>query len=271
MGSLKDVYCGLKSEFGRIEAAALIEHFYNLSFNDVVNSPDRSVDEAVVEKAAVRRREGYPLQYIIGEWEFYGYRFLVGEGVLIPRQDTETLVDCALEKIPENAVCLDICSGSGCIPIAVCGQRNDVTFYAVEKSPAAFKYLKMNNHLYGDKIHIINCDALVPDFKMPYFDVITANPPYLSEADMKSLQKEVSFEPEEALLAEDNGYYFYKRISEIYKNKLKNNGWLIFEIGIGMHEKVSEILKNNGFSDICQIRDMCGIIRVVCGKYKRGR
>ncbi len=218
----------------------------------------------IVEK----RVSGYPLQYIIGEWDFYDVTLKVGEGVLIPRQDTETLVDEALKllKDVENPRVLDLCSGSGAIIIAVKNNKDGV-YFALEKEEKALRFLRENVSRYGG-IEVVSAD-LFEEKAVNHFsdlDMITANPPYLTEKDMLSLQKEVEHEPKEALFGGEDGLLFYRFISENYIAALKNGGHLLFEVGATQADDVLEIMKKSGFKNCVKIKDLCGIDRVCVGE-----
>ena len=214
-----------------------------------------------------RRLSGEPLQYILGEWEFYGLPFKVGEGVLIPRQDTETLVDVSLSFLEKRSrterKTLDLCAGSGCIGIALAKlAAAEVT--SVEKSPQAFAYLKENTALNGIEVNAVLGDVLTDDTVRGEFDLIVSNPPYLTESDMRSLQKEVEFEPKAALYGGSDGMDFYKRILEIYPKKLKSGGMIAVEIGMGQEVSVSAIFRENGLQPRLE-KDLRGIYRIVHG------
>lgn len=214
-----------------------------------------------------RRLSGEPLQYIIGEWEFYGLPFKVGEGVLIPRQDTETLVDVSLHFLENRGrterKTLDLCAGSGCIGIAL-AKLSAAEVTCVEKSPQAFAYLKENITLNGVEVNAVLGDVFTDDTVCGEFDLIVSNPPYLTESDMRSLQKEVEFEPKSALYGGSDGMDFYKRILKIYSKKLKIAGMVAVEIGMGQEVSVSEIFRENGLEPQLE-KDLCGIYRVVYG------
>ncbi len=272
--TLGELYSSIKSELNANEAAALIGHFIGASRADIAVNPLKPVAEkqrADIQNAVRRRKKGEPLQYIIGCWEFYGGEFFVGEGVLIPRQDTETLCDQALDILPHGAKVLDLCAGSGCIAVTLKAEREDLTVYAVEKYPAAFGYLKKNISHNRVDVKAFGADALYPE-NLPDdfydFDMIVSNPPYLTADDMKSLQTEVEFEPETALYGGDNGLYFYEQLTRIWKGRLKSGGVLMYEIGAGQENAVESILKQNRFENGCHKRDICGIIRVVYGVKK---
>lgn len=216
-----------------------------------------------------KRSEGFPLQYILGEWEFYGLPFKVGEGVLIPRPDTETLVDVVLNycKGKSNLKIIDLCSGSGCIAVSL--EKNTVgsEVYAVELSDIAFEYLKSNIALNNSSVKAVKANVLSEDTAKLFSnaDVIVSNPPYLTGMDMKQLQKEVSFEPEMALYGCDDGLEFYRKIPEIWGKVLKKDGLVAFEIGMGQEDDVSSFLSRNNIYNISTANDLAGIKRVVYG------
>ncbi len=219
---------------------------------------------AAVCEFAKKRCEGYPLQYLLGSWEFYGERFEVGEGVLIPRPETELLVDIALRRGKIENVA-DICSGSGCLAVTL-SKRISGYAYAVELSREAEKYLRRNIEINGCKnVQVIIADALSFDGELPSLDVIVCNPPYLTGDEMKVLQKEVEFEPSMALYGGEDGLEFYRIIPKVWKKHLKDGGELIFEIGCSQGDAVAKILKENGFRDVEVHKDFAGNDRVVCG------
>lgn len=217
-----------------------------------------------------RRAGGEPLQYILGEWEFYSLPIKVGEGVLIPRQDTETLVDTAIEifKSKSGIDVIDLCSGSGCIGLAIEKNLDVKKLVLVENSADAVEYLKENVKLNNSNAEIVKGSVLDDAVVERLFnaDLIVSNPPYLSSKDMEHLQREVEFEPKDALFGGDDGLDFYRDITRIFNNKLKVGGWLMFETGIEQGKEVSEILTNSGYKNVMIIKDLCGVDRVVIGE-----
>ncbi len=210
-----------------------------------------------------RRANGEPLQYIVGEWSFFGREYKVGPGVLIPRADTEVLVETAISCARQSGVnnAADLCAGSGCIGISLSCEL-DIPVDCYEKSEDAFSYLQENI-----KKNSADCKAVLWDVcaeSTGMYDMIVSNPPYLTKADMEDLQREVSFEPAMALYGEaEDGLSFYRTITKRWKSSLKPGGWLLYEIGMGQHDDVAAILEQNGFIEICTKKDLCGIIRVV--------
>lgn len=224
--------------------------------------------ETAAKDLLKKRLSGEPLQYILGEWEFFGLPFKVGPGVLIPRPDTEIVVETALKLLrgQKNPKALDVCAGSGCIGVALavhCGA--EVTF--IEKSPDAIRFLKENVALNEVNAKIVECDVLQsPDFgtKEP-IDLIVSNPPYIRSDVIESLSVEVKREPKMALDGGDDGLKFYREITKKAAVALKENGQLVFEIGFDQAKEVTEILRLNGFKDINTIKDYGGNDRVVYG------
>ncbi len=260
-------------EAAQLESRLLVEHVLKLP-HPTLFFPDGTMTQeqlTQLENLTQRRCQHEPLQYLLGSWEFFGLEFLVGAGVLIPRQDTETLVETVLPlRKDTTATCLlDLCSGSGCIPAAIAAHLACVTGDAVELSEQALPYLRKNLKRYAPQMQIHHADALYPHKALlkKRYDIITCNPPYLTAEDMAELQPEVAFEPETALYGGDDGLTFYHRLTPIWKTCLKDGGWLVYEVGMGQGEAVRQILERHGMK-ACRVQyDLCGIDRVVLGKY----
>lgn len=220
-----------------------------------------------IRKLIRKRAEQYPLQYLLGEWEFFGYPFKTGEGVLIPRPDTETLVERVIkiccEKNKKAPIIADLCSGTGCIAVTLKKEIPDAEIYAVELSDNALEYLRQNVVLNNADIHIIKGDVLSNKTieQIPEADIIVSNPPYLTSEEMNNLQTEVSFEPSMALFGGTDGLDFYRIITDMWKNILKKGGFIAYEFGFGQHDAVKRILYENGFANIILSKDTAGIIR----------
>lgn len=255
------------SESPSFEAFELLAGCAGLSRTQVLTGSFELSGEQVqtIDAALLRRLNGEPLQYILGEWTFYGRPFSVGEGVLIPRADTETLVEAALSlaSAVEKPHIADLCAGSGCIAVTLARELSGSSVDAFEKSGEAYSYLTRNIARHGAAVRPFLFDVCASSAGL--YDMIVSNPPYLSAADMARLQKEVSFEPAMALAGGADGLDFYRIITRRWKPNLKNGGALLYEVGAGQSDSVSAILSENGFSDICTWRDLCGIIRVVGG------
>ena len=224
---------------------------------------------------AERRSTGYPLQYILGEWEFYGLTFRLSENVLIPRPDTETLIENVLEicrrqgmKSPKIA---DLCSGSGCIAITLKKMLPDAEVSAVELSDGAVDIIKENSALNSADIKIIKGDVLKAETAAMFrdMDIIVSNPPYVTAEEMAQLQKEVRYEPEMALYGGEDGLDFYRAMTALWKNSIAENGWLLYEYGDGQHSDVEKILIDNNFNNITLTRDLAGIFRTASAQNRR--
>lgn len=257
-------------ESARFESRQLVKALLSVDDRAILENRRevRPEDLQKFEAAAEKRISGYPLQYLLGEWEFFSLPFAVGEGVLIPRQDTETLCEYALSRLAgkENAKIIDLCSGSGCIAITVEHYApGEVQVFALEKSRAAIGYLRQNLEKNRSGVTLLEDDALFPKTEERDFDMILSNPPYLSGEDMERLQAEVSHEPEMALYADRDGYLFYEELTALWKGRLKPGGILAYEVGAGQADRVEEILQENGFVGTEQVFDLCGIPRVVAG------
>lgn len=257
----------------RMEASLLIEKVTGFKKHELAILGYKIASQEQIEqisKLIERRKSGEPLQYIVGEWEFYGLNFKVGKGVLIPRQDTETLIDVVIEELKssENPCIVDLCSGSGCIAVTLDKNLKDSQIFAVELSDEAIPFLNENIAYNNSDVKVVAGDVLDENIlcSFPQFDCIVSNPPYLTENDMVVLQKEVRFEPEMALKGGNDGLYFYREIIRLWSKKLKQNGLIAFEIGINQEDDVKNILKENGYKDISFKKDLCGIIRVVYGR-----
>lgn len=249
----------------RVEAKYIVAHLADCEPNALVLS-NKEINLEDIQAIVAKRREGKPLQYILGKWWFYKSEFLVGEGVLIPRQDTETLVEAALgfiRNIESPEVC-DLCSGSGCIAISIAADRKDAKVTAVEKYDGAYEFLLKNTE-YNDTHNVTPRKADATGEPTGKYDLIVCNPPYIKDSDKNDLSVEVLNEPHTALFGGEDGLYFYRVISEKWKPALKENGILAFEVGINEAEDVAKILQINGFKNIGVKKDLIGIERVVFG------
>lgn len=234
----------------------------------LISEPNAAVSEDILREinARVERRiRGEPLQYILGEWEFYGLPFKVGEGVLIPRQDTETLVETAARFLKErdktSRRTLDLCAGSGCIGIAL-AKTAGADVICVENSTQAFGYLEENIAMNNVPVRAVLGDVLEKPELGGEFDLIVSNPPYLTENDMRCLQREVEFEPKAALFGGTDGLDFYRKLLADYPQMLKNGGMFAVEIGVTQEKAVCGIFRENGLAPRVE-KDLCGVYRVV--------
>ncbi len=252
----------------------LFEHVLSMNRTQLSVNGDKELSEkdfSTLLTLAKRRANGEPVQYIIGYWEFMGRKFFVGDGVLIPRDDTEVLVRACLDllKGKEKLSIIDLCSGSGIIAVTLKKAFDNSTVCAVEKSETAFSYLTKNceeNEADIDAIcgDLFECYA---DFSDNRFDLLVSNPPYIIRDELKTLQKEVQFEPSLALDGGEDGYDFYRGIVKLWSKKLKKGGIIAFEIGEGQFEYIRDILLNNGFTDVKSYLDLGNTVRAVTAIY----
>ena len=247
------------------EAKIIVSHLADVEPNRLAFC-EKEINVQDIEEFVKKRRQGMPLQYLLGKWWFYKSEFLVGEGVLIPRQDTELLVETGIElvkNVKEPNVC-DLCSGSGCVAISIALDRPDAKVTAVEKYEGAFAWLKRNlDHLGAKNVRAVQADVLEANFGE--YDLIVCNPPYIPDEDKEILSVEVLNEPHTALFGGSDGLYFYREVTKLWKATLKSGGRLAFEVGIKEAALVEEILRNEGFTDIETKNDVIGIQRVVFG------
>ncbi len=213
------------------------------------------------------RVHGTPLQYLLGKWDFYDMTFFVGEGVLIPRPETETLVELALEQLrgKKGLNVFDLCAGSGCIGLTLAKKCPDCTFYLVDVSPKALGYARRNKELHGlDNVRIIEYDIRGGSdglglSELP--DMIVSNPPYVPAGEIPNLQKEVRFEPKLALDGGEDGMDFYPVLAEKWIAKMPQGGFAAVECGEGQAEKIADSFRIFGETSI--VPDPFGVPRFV--------
>lgn len=247
-----------------LEMVAKIDRsFYFMHINEDVEPEVLAEYDRVLEK----RAEHVPLQYITGEQEFMGMTFKVNSSVLIPRQDTETLVEETLKVIEPQMEVLDLCTGSGCVLLSILKNAPSVRGTGSDISKQALLVAKENAKLYDLEADWVRSNLF--DNVSGSYDVIVSNPPYIAQAEIPALMPEVSqFEPMEALDGGVDGLDFYRRITEKAPQYLKENGWLLFEIGFDQGQEVQDFMRETGFTDVTVIKDLAGNDRVVMGRYK---
>ena len=260
---------------GREEAAQtarlLLCHVLNFNFTDYVLAREDLLsprDTARYEELLTRRASGVPLQYLTREQNFCGLSLYVDERVLIPRQDTECLVEEVLRDGARGAL-LDICTGSGCIPLALLKHGNFSCALGADISAEALAVAEINRARTGLPLELRQSDlfAEIPE----RFDVITANPPYIESAEIESLSVEVrDHEPRLALDGAADGLAFYRRLAAESGAHLKPGGRLYLEIGMSQGAAVASLLEAAAFSDIQIIRDLAGRDRIVKGSMHAG-
>lgn len=253
------------------DALCLIEKVFDVTRSQLIiieNQPALHEKAEEVRALAQKRINGTPLQYLLGQWEFYGYTFKVGEGVLIPRDDTEVVLSFALEflKGKTQGKILDLCSGSGALAVAI-QKETGLDVVAVEKSEKALSYLNENVKLNNANVKVFQGDVFtcMDEFENNSFDLIISNPPYIKTDEIKTLQKEVQLEPKMALDGGLDGYDFYNHIVNNWTCKLKNGGALAFELGEGQFDTVKQLMTNKNYKDIEYKLDFGNIKRAIKG------
>ena len=261
----------------RLDSQLLLGKVLNKDKLYLITNNDKEVEESDTKeylKLIEKRKNKMPIRYILGECDFMGLDFHVEEGVLIPRSDTEVLVEEVLNRIGEDEslmVC-DLCSGSGAIGIALAHYRNNIKVDAIDYYDIPEKVTKMNiikNNL-QDRINFIKSDLLKEAIKLEkVYDIIVSNPPYIKEEEIGKLMSDVKdYEPHTALSGGEDGLIFYRRIVEESRKVLKENGILSFEIGYDQGEDVKKLMESNGYEEVKVIRDLAGLDRVVIGILK---
>ncbi len=251
------------------ETDIIIQSVLSVDKTGLIANLEKEIEEESRQKIMdllQKRLEGYPLQYLAGTWEFYGLEFFVGEGVLIPRADTETIVDVAKTLFDKTfkIKALDLCSGSGCLAITL-EKELYAEVHALEKSEDAYGYLVRNIELNNSNVTPKLCDVLKEESAEGFekLDLIVSNPPYIKTSEIPTLSKEVSYEPVMALDGDEDGLKFYREIARVWRKTLKKGGYIIFEIGNTQAREVREILIDNGFCNITVVRDLAKNPRVV--------
>ncbi len=250
------------------DAYQLLLTFFDGDSSQYMLRSEEYVDEASEKKYFTlidRRVSAEPLQYIIGKWDFYNSSFYVGDGVLIPRPETEELVEKCIEIIKERkfSVVYDLCTGSGCIGLSIAKECPDVRCYLFELYDNAFTYAEKNlSEMNLSNVALIKHDVLKRfEGEIPSADLIVSNPPYIESSEICSLQSEVLREPHTALDGGDDGLIFYRAIYENWNEKLNDGGYFAFECG----EKQTDVIINfapEGFRSV-SFKDMYGNDRIV--------
>lgn len=235
--------------------------FFYVHMNEEINSDDLKEYESVIKK----RTERIPLQYITGEQEFMGLKFKVNSNVLIPRQDTETLVEEALKVVEPGMRVLDMCTGSGCIIISILKNKSDVRGMGCDISKQALIVAKENAKINEVSVEFERSDLF--ENVTDKFDVIVSNPPYIRSDIIPTLMPEVAqFEPIGALDGFEDGLEFYRKIIKESRNYLTENGKIFFEIGNDQGQDVANMLKYAGYENVRVIKDLARNDRVVYGE-----
>ncbi len=261
------------SDTARLDAEVLLAHIIRKErVWFAIHAKDKPDDETVLEFRDLlkRRCSGEPVAYITGTREFMGLSFNVRDGILIPRPDTETLVEAVLkEKLPKNARIIDLCTGSGAIAVSLAHYISDASVCAVDISDICIKTATENAEKNGvlNRVQFKQADVLSDELNFDKVDILVSNPPYIESSMLADLMKDVrDFEPTLALDGGNDGLIFYRRIVSLLPNLLKSGGLVAFEVGHNQADSVSEILKVHGCTNIKTVCDLAGIKRVVMAR-----
>lgn len=243
------------------DARELFRHFGGYSKSELLLS-DIECSEPALIRAIERRASREPLQYIIGSADFYRESYKVTPDCLIPRCDTELLVDYAVKNLPEGASFMDLCTGSGCIAVSVLRNTENTYAIAADIDGGALAVAAENAHNNGveDRLHLRRADLMHEVIDEPVFAVLS-NPPYVSESAYKGLEGEIFHEPSHAFLGGEDGGDFYRALTPIYKEKIAREGFIAYEIGYDQADMLRHIAKENNMT--CEIyKDLSGNDRV---------
>ncbi|MDD6733447.1 MAG: peptide chain release factor N(5)-glutamine methyltransferase [Lachnospiraceae bacterium] len=251
------------------DARLLLEFVCKTGMNTLFSHPDKEIskeEEILYKEFILRRKKGEPVQYITGEQEFMGLNFKTDPSTLIPRLDTESVVEDALSELHDGMRILDLCTGSGCILLSLLKYSNDCIGIGTDISAKAVELAQLNSQRLGIEATFLQGDLF--EGVEGKFDMILSNPPYIETAVIETLDDEVrKFEPMSALDGGEDGLVFYRRIAKEAKRYLKRGAVLIFEIGYNQGESVPGILSEEGYQEIVVKKDLAGLNRTVMAKY----
>jgi release factor glutamine methyltransferase len=254
----------------RIEVQCLLQAVLQVNRAWLLSHPEQSLAAEQYERYLAlfeRRLSGEPIAYLLGEREFYGLAFKVSPATLIPRPETELLVDLALQRIPQQGTCrvLDLGTGSGAIALSIAHVRPNAEVVAVDASAAALEAAQFNMQRLGlGNVRLSHSDWFSA-LHGERFDMIVSNPPYIAAGDAHLALGDVRFEPRTALASGTDGLDDIRRITAQAKDHLNNNGWLLFEHGYGQAAQARALLQQAGFTGVFSERDLAGIERVSGG------
>jgi len=258
-----------------LEARLIIAHVANKSMDALMRELNLYTSDEVAQRVSDmvdKRLDGEPVAYITGSWEFYGMPMVVTQNVLIPRMDTEVLVDTAITALKGrkmDARIIDLCTGSGCIGCAIAKELPATHVVLADNSREALGVAKQNvmKNKLNPRVTCVETDALsTPPMMLGSFDLLTCNPPYIPTADIKGLDDSVkNYEPLAALDGGADGLDFYRAIITKWHNVVRVGGLVIFEVGIGQAEAVANLMRLASMSNIGFAKDTLGIDRVVYG------
>lgn len=270
----KNELCQAQIAEAALDARLLLEHICHTGRHDLLAHGERSVtaaEEAAYQKSICCRAGHVPLQHIIGVQEFMGLEFQVNERVLIPRQDTEVLVEEVMKSVHDGMRILDMCTGTGCILLSLLHYSNGCAGVGVDRSEEALALAGENARRLALPARFVQSDLFAALPEGERYDIIVSNPPYIPTAVIDGLMPEVrEHEPAAALDGGEDGLSFYRKITQDAGRFLYPGGFLFYEIGCEQGRAVSAILKAEGYKDIRVIKDFAGLDRVVCGSLWTG-
>jgi len=249
------------------DAELLLEHFCGVSSAAIVSNPDADYPDAALADAVMRRADRYPLQYLLGEWQFYRQTYEVSPDCLIPRADTELIVETAIRLLPPNACFADLCTGSGCIAISTLAERPDTRALALEKFPRTLELAVRNaarngvSERFTPHLADLFDDNAIPSDRT--FDAILSNPPYIRPDVIARLEPELAAEPIAALDGGTDGLDFYRRILALAPDCLAPHGFVLFEIGYDQAAALTSLAPAYGFCVESVLQDLGGCDRAV--------
>lgn len=270
---LKRMAATLETLYGPTEAAAIarmaVTEAEGITLSHLLAHADEECTSNDTERMLSELAAGRPIQYVTGHCEFRGMEFEVGEGVLIPRPETEELVEAVAGHAESGAAVLDLCTGSGCIAVALAAEIAGSRVTAVDISPRALEYARRNAARAGVDVTFMECDILnggTDSLPEESFDIVVSNPPYVPRSDMASMHMNVTgYEPHEALFVDDDRpLIFYEAIAGIARRLLRGGGSLCFEVYELYAGRVCDLLRRNGFKDIIMREDANLKPRTVC-------
>ena len=258
------------SDSPRLDAELLLCDALDMTRSHLLVRLDDAAPENALQDHLTRPLNHEPVAYIVREWEFFSLPIIVRPPTLVPRPETEHLVECALDLLPDGpARVLDIGTGSGCIPIAITANHQDVTFISVDIKIHNLDLAQENAALnkVADRIEFLQSNLFENVGERGPFDIICSNPPYVPDVDWEGLAEDIRlYEDRDALLAGNDGLDIVRRIAVEAPDFLKPNSYLIMEIGHDQADKSAVLLEENGFTDVGFRKDLAGINRVVLGR-----
>ncbi|MCF0134652.1 MAG: peptide chain release factor N(5)-glutamine methyltransferase [Blautia sp.] len=272
-------------EEARLDAWLLLEYETKRNRAYYLAHMEEPVEQDIAQRylrCIGRRAKHVPLQHLTHQAFFMGQEFYVNEDVLIPRQDTEIVVEKALQLLNQEEApeVLDMCTGSGCILLSMLCEKAKATGIGVDISEPALAVARRNAALCktGDRARFVQSDLFDSDFfcgksgiEQPVYDMLISNPPYIASGEIHTLMEEVRLhDPRMALDGKEDGLYFYREITGNAMKYLKEGGWLVYEIGCDQGEDVCRILIENGFTDVTAEKDLAGLDRVAFGRKSKG-